>query len=191
MALRKQSVQHCQQEVQKQTNSEIPSLPPIALPTPKLLTGRMRPLYTREILSAGESLMEYSEYSLREAQVLAQVANAEVNRLLEMTSSLQQKLDSATDQLVKLRSEKQAKQQKQPIFPSTASKQGSGIQSRGREQTDDLATQLDENTALKEPLQQLRQERKEDANKFHMLLQEAKQMFLAFTKQHTKDLYKL
>ena len=179
MALSKNPVQHCQQEAWKRpTKSEIPSLPHIALPTTKLLTGRMRPLLTREIQSAGEPVMEYSKYNLREAQVLAQVANAEVDRLLELTSSLQQQLDSATDQLMKLRSEKQAKQQRQPTFPSTASKQGSRVQSRGNEKTEDLATQLaiqlDENTVLKETLQQLRQERREDANKFHMMLQEAK-----------------
>ena len=85
------------------TRSETLSLPPLLPPPAAGKPARKRTFSVRETLSAGQPTFKQENYTLHEARVLAHMAEAERDRLLDQTAALQQRLDSTTDQLVRLK----------------------------------------------------------------------------------------
>ena len=171
-------------------NTEMSFLPPIAQPPNKSLSKK-RAFPVRESVSAGQPAMNHT---FREAQLLTQVAEVERDRLLELTAKMQQQLDATTDQLMRLKAEKHAIQRHQQIVPNSGVKQRTKAQVAASEQIEDLkaqlAIQMDENAVLKDTLQLMRQERKEDTKKFHATLQDTKQLFVDIMRaQQQNDSY--
>jgi len=128
---------------------------------------------------------------LRRQQTTIPIA-FERDRLLELTGTLQQRLDATTDRLVRLetkvRNQRQHDVKPEKLLHSGLSSckhhGGSKLESEVArkpsvmELESKLALQLDENVVLKETLQLTRDERMEDVMLFHSTLQEAEQLFV-------------
>ena len=183
-------LQHGQLEMLRQpVNTEVLSLPPIAQP-PSQSFRRKKAFSVRKSVSAGQSAMNTT---LREAQLLAQAAEVERDQLLELTAKMQQQLDATTDHLMSLKAEKHALLRHQRIVPNSGIKQGTKAGATASEQIEDLkaqlAIQMDEIVVLKDTLQLMRQEKKEDAKKFHAMLQDTKQLFVDIMREQQNDSY--
>ncbi len=163
------------------------SLPPIVNPRPphKSHTQSLSLSHLRS-LSAGQSICQQPDCTLKEAHALAQVAQVERKRLLELTSALQQRLDAATDRMIRL--ETNARNQRQVITrfeKQLGRRKHKHSSDESRKQPDtgelesELALQVNENAVLRETLELTRQEKMEDIKLFHSMLQEAKQIFIA------------
>lgn len=160
------------------TRTEVVSLPSLHKPPPSQARAKSFPI--REPLSAQQQQTASGEkYTLREAQVLVQMAEHERDRLLDLTLTLQQRLDNTTDQLMRLKLEKSVGQ-KLPRFAPSGTKHGMKQKHRLDEQVEaleaEIAIQRDENTVLRETLRQMRQEKLEDMRKFHDTLQDTRKM---------------
>ena len=176
------------------------SLPPI-VPPPSNRKPHRPPTRTivRKSLSAGQPFTQQFNCDLVEAQTVAKIAQVERDRLLELTSTLQQRLDATTDKLVRLETElhnqrqhgtKPEKQlhtgQSRSTGNSHGSRQHGGSKVAGetgrkqsvRELESKLALQQDENVVLKETLELTRHEKMEDMKLLHGMLREAKQLFM-------------
>ena len=168
------------------TRSETLSLPPLLPPPAAGKPARKRTFSVRETLSAGQPTLKQENYTLHEARVLAHMAEAERDRLLDQTAALQQRLDSTTDQLVRLEAEKHFSHRAQSLGRSATnrgSKQkprsdAAGCEQKLEELEAELEIQRDENAVLKETLQLMRREKLEDAKAFHATLQETKRVCL-------------
>jgi uncharacterized protein YoxC len=189
--LLKRKLQECEQALQTlQLNSSRLSSRNGALSLPHIpqqLSSQQvtKTFPIRETLSAPKPTVKHEKHTLREAQVLAQIAEGERDKLLEMTTTLQQRLDNAVDQLIKLKTEKNSKGHKHPSFGRSGTNHGTIKQklccSDARSEKvealeEEVAIQRDENTVLKETLRQLRQERLDDVKMFHVILQDSKRM---------------
>ena len=176
------------------------SLPPI-VPPPSNRKPHRPPTRTivRKSLSAGQPSTQQFNCDLVEAQTVAKIAQVERDRLLELTSTLQQRLDATTDKLVRLETElhnqrqhgtKPEKQMRSGQSRSTGNSHGSrqhggskvagetGRKQSVRELESKLALQQDENVVLKETLELTRYEKMEDMKLLHGMLREAKQLFM-------------
>lgn len=176
------------------------SLPPI-VPPPSNRKPHRPPTRTlvRKSLSAGQPSTQQLNCDLVEAQTVAKIAQVERDRLLELTNTLQQRLDATTDKLVQLETEvrnprqhgtKPEKQQHIRLSRSTGNSRGSRQHGgskvdaeTGRKQSvmeleSKLALQQDENVVLKETLELTRHEKMEDMKLLHGMLREAKQLFM-------------
>ena len=176
------------------------SLPPI-VPPPSNRKPHRPPTRTivRKSLSAGQLSTQQFNCDLVEAQTVAKIAQVERDRLLELTSTLQLRLDATTDKLVRLETEvcnqrqhgtKPEKQlhtgQSRSTGNSHGSRQHGGSKVAGetgrkqsvRELESKLALQQDENVVLKETLELTRHEKMEDMKLLHGMLREAKQLFM-------------
>lgn len=195
--LLKQQLQECKKQVQKSrqnslrpstTRSEVPSLPPLQQQPLSGQQARTRSFPIRETSSAHQPTVKHT---LREAQVLAQIAEAERDKLLHLTLTLQQRLDSTADQLMRLQMEKNVGH-KLPSFGRSGTNNGvkqkprSDAVSKIEALEVEMAIQRDENAVLKETLRQLRQEKLEDARLFHATLQDTKKTCIEIMrgKQH-------
>ena len=193
------------------------SLPPLVHPRPPPTTGSrkakqrlpMQNLIARKSMSAGETptqkldsplLNTPQNCDLTEARALAQVAQVERDRLVELTRALQQRLDASTDRLVRfeteLRNQRQcsARLEKQlgrlrAISSQSSSKHKQQFGESGGEKLsfseleNRLAVQLDENAVLRETLELTRHEKMDDVKLLHSMLQEAKQLFMDSVKK--------
>lgn len=160
------------------TRTEVLSLPSLHKPPSSQARAKSFPI--SDTLSARQQQTAKGEkYTLREAQVLAQMAEHERDKLLDLTLTLQQRLDNTTDQLMRLKLEKSVGQ-KLPRFGPSGTKHGMKQKHRLDEQIEaleaEIAIQRDENTVLKETLRQLRQEKLEDMRTFHDTLQDTRKM---------------
>lgn len=177
------------------TNSVKLSLPPLVPPPSGGNRKPHRPptrTLIRKSLSAGQPSTQLLNINLIEAQTIAQVSQAERDRLLELTGTLQQRLDATTDRLVqletKVRNQRQHDVKPEKLLHSGLSSckhhGGSKLETEVArkpsvmELESKLALQLDENTVLKETLQLTRDEKLEDVMLFHSMLQEAEQLFV-------------
>ena len=191
------------------------SLPPLVHPrlpptgsrnaSQRLLTQN---LVSRKSMSAGQiptqqldsPLLTPQNCDLAEARALAQVAQVERDRLMELTCALQQRLDASTDRFVRfeteLRNQRQcsAKLEKQlgrlhALSSRSSSKhkqqisESSGEKLSFSELENRLAVQLDENAVLRETLELTRHEKMDDVKLLHSMLQEAKQLFMNSVKK--------
>ena len=176
------------------------SLPPI-VPPPSNRKPHRPPTRTvvRKSLSAGQPSTQQFNCDLVETQTIAKIAQVERDRLLELTSTLQQRLDATTDKLVRLETELHNQRQhgtkpEKPIHTCQSRSTGNSHSSRqhggskvagetGRKQSvreleSKLALQQDENVVLKETLELTRYEKMEDMKLLHGMLREAKQLFM-------------
>lgn len=169
------------------------SLPPLIPRPPSSRQNSARTL-VRKSVSAGETCSNRQlSCDLSEAQTLGQVAGVERDRLMELTTSLQQRLDATTDRLVRLETELRNQRQQSVklekqlsrfhITSSSSSKQRTKehVGENGgtvSELESQLALQRDENAVLRETLELTRHEKLEDIRLFHSMLQEAKQLFV-------------
>ena len=164
-----------------------PLVPPLSCSNRKPHRPPTRTL-TRKSLSAGQPSAQQLDSNVIEAQTIAQVSQAERDRLLELTGTLQQRLDATTDRLVRLETEvrSQRRHDIKHVHGGLSSKHHSGsiLETEVRrkpgvtELEHKLALQLDENAVLKETLELTREEKMEDVMLFHGMLQEAKQLFV-------------
>jgi len=176
-------------------NSAKLSLPPLVPPPSGGNRKPHRPptrTLIRKSLSAGQPSTQLLNINLIEAQTIAQVSQAERDRLLELTGTLQQRLDATTDRLVRLetkvRNHRQHDVKPEKLMHSGLSSckhhGGSKLETEVAkkpsvmELESKLALQLDENAVLKETLQLTRDEKMEDVMLFHSMLQEAEQLFV-------------
>ena len=185
-----------------------PRLPPTHTrkPDQRLLTQN---LIARKSMSAGQTPTQQLDSDLQtppqgcdltEARALAQVAQVERDRLMELASTLQQRLDASTDRFMRLETELRnqrqcgAKLEKQlgrlrAISSQSGSKhkqqigESSGEKLGISELENRLAVQLDENAVLRETLELTRHEKMDDIKLFHSMLQEAKQLFMDSVKR--------
>lgn len=159
------------------TRTEALSLHSLHKPPSSQARAKSYPI--RETLTAHQQTAEGEKYTLREAQVLAQMAEHERDKLLDLTLTLQQRLDNTTDQLMRLKLEKSIGQ-KLPKFGLSGAKHGMKQRPRLDGQIEaleaEIAIQRDENAVLKETLSQLRQEKLEDMRTFHDTLQDTRKM---------------
>ena len=176
------------------------SLPPIVLPSSNRKPNRP-PTRTlvRKSLSAGQPATQQLSCDLVEAQTVAKIAQLERDRLLELTDTLQRRLDATTDKLVQLETEVRNQRQhgtkpekQQHIRPSRSTGNSRGSRQHGGNKVDGetgrkesvveleskLALQQDENVVLKETLELTRHEKMEDMKLLHGMLREAKQLFM-------------
>ena len=177
------------------TNSAKLSLPPLVPPPSGGNRKPHRPptrTLIRKSLSAGQPSTQLLNIDLIEAQTIAQVSQVERDRLLELTGTLQQRLDATTDRLVRLetkvRNQRQNDVKPEKLLHSGLSSckhhGGSKLETEvarkpsAMEVESKLALQLNENAVLKETLQLTRDERMEDVMLFHGMLQEAEQLFV-------------
>ena len=179
---------HQSQQKTQQTRCEAQSLPPL-VHQPRHPRPRSRMKLDRQTLSAGTPVAAGLETSsLREAQMMKRLAETERDRLLELTTTLQQRLASTEEQLVRLKTERVASRpptltrggRKQPHSATggPASERLSALES-------ELAIQRDENSVLRETLAQLRREKLEDARLLHSTLQDARRRCLEVASSHT------
>ena len=185
-----------------------PRLPPTHTrkPDQRLLTQN---LIARKSMSAGQTPTQQFDSDLQtppqgcdltEARALAQVAQVERDRLMELVSTLQQRLDASTDRFMRLETELRnqrqcgAKLEKQlgrlrAISSQSGSKhkqqigESSGEKLGISELENRLAVQLDENAVLRETLELTRHEKMDDIKLLHSMLQEAKQLFMDSVKR--------
>ena len=144
----------------------------------------------RQTLSAG-TVGEVS--SLREAQMMLRLAETERDRLAELTTTLQQRLTSAEEGLVRLKTERVVARPPIPLATRGGhhrkhanSATGGSNSERVVDLEAELAIQRDENSVLRETLAQLRQEKLESARLLHSRLQDTRRMATSYppTAQH-------
>ena len=182
-----QQLRDCEKELQASrqscsrlsTRAEALSLPSLIQHTPRHYT---RTHIIRGALSANQTPVVLREAaSLQEAQLMARLAETERDRLLDLTTTLQKRLASTTDQLVRLKTDRSSslhRAQNYGRVSSTVAKKPSLAADSGKIEAleVEVAIQRDENTVLKETLSQLRQERLEDVRVLHDMLQETRRM---------------
>ena len=120
---------------------------------------------------------------------MAQVSQIERERLIELTSYLQQKLDATTDKLMRLEIETRILQQRNARLEKIVGKTHTtgGLRSKettattrthGHDKVEELesqlAVQLDENALLKETLELTRQEKLEGMKRYQTILKQVK-----------------
>lgn len=162
------------------------SLPPIKLPR-----GTRGIASVRKSISAGHHpLWPAGDIDTQELQALLQVSGVEKDRLLELSTVLQERLDASSDRCMKLDTELRACKQRiteleRQIARQPTGKCGkpSGMLNNGDDGEvaklrSQLSVQLDENCVLKETLALTRHEKMEDMRMLHSLLQETKVMFI-------------
>ena len=168
----------------------ITSLPPIKLPR-----GTRGIACARKSISAGPHLPWSGDVDTAELQALLRVTEVEKERLLELTTVLQARLDASTDRCAKLDTElrtcrqrtaeleKQVSRQPPPLCKQPSCKGGKpGVVNCSEEHNvgdlrNQLSVQLDENCVLKETLALTRHEKMEDMRMLYSMLQETKHMF--------------
>ena len=143
---------------------------------------------TQPIRGTLSATVQHQTNSLREAQILTQIAEAERDKLLDLTMTLQQRLDSTTDQMARLKIENSCgKIYRLPSFARLGTNGGAARWKQRADQDGEKIEALevemeilrDDNTVLKETLAQLRQERLEDAQMFRAALENTKRMCVA------------
>lgn len=179
---------HQSQQKTQQTRCEAQSLPPL-VHQPRYPRPHSRMKLDRQTLSAGTPVAAGLEASsLREAQMMKRLAETERDRLLELTTTLQQRLASTEEQLVRVKTERVAsrpptlarggRKQRHSATGGPASERLSALES-------ELVIQRDENSVLRETLAQLRREKLEDARLLHSTLQNARKRCLEVAGSHT------
>ena len=192
--LLKQQLRECEHSLQKlqQNNSRLSSrngamsLPLIPQQPSSSRQVNTKTFTVRDTLSVPKLTVKHENYTLREAQVLVQIAESERDKLLELTMTLQQRLDNAVDQLIRLKMEKNSKGHvyKHPSFGQSITNHGTIKQKPSSDGSnekvvaleEEVAIQRDENTVLRETLTQLRQEKLDNARMFHAIMQDSKRM---------------
>ena len=185
-----QQLQDCQKRLQKSrqthsrpsTKTEVLSLPSI----PSSQQSKTKQLSVRNTLSANNNsvMVKNETAALREAQVLLHIAESERDKLLNLTMTLQHRLDNSTDQLVRLKMEKSCGSRNPPnlcgrtnnAIPKQKLQSDAAVGERVEALEVELAIQRDENAVLRDTLTQLRQEKLEDAKVFRDMLQNTKWM---------------
>ena len=176
---------HRSQHIQPAT-SEYLSLPPLVHQQQmRHSRPQSRIKLDRQILSAGTAGAHLEVSSLREAQMLIRLAETDRDRLAELTTTLQQRLASAEEELVRLKTEKMTSR---PLALPRGAHQTSSCRKRphlttGGSSSDrvsaieaELVIQRDENAVLRETLAQLRREKLEGARLLHSKLQDTRRM---------------
>ena len=166
------------------------SLPPIKLPR-----GTRGIRSVRKSISAGHQLpWPAGDIDTQELQALLQVTGVEKDRLLELSTVLQERLDASSDRCMKLDTELRASKQRITELEKHISRQpiskcgkpsGMGNSGDDGDVTDlrsQLSVQLDENCVLKETLALTRHEKMEDMRMLYSMLQETKVMFIESVK---------
>ena len=185
---------HRSQHIQPATSGS-PSLPPLVH---QQQTRHSRPQsrikLDRQILSAGTAGVTLKASSLREAQMLIRLAETERDRLAERMTTLQQRLASAEEELVRLKTEKVTSG---PLMRPRGAHQTSSCMKRPHPATGgstsdrvsaleaELAIQRDENTVLRETLAQLRREKLEGARLLHSKLQDTRRMWVEMANSYS------
>lgn len=179
---------------------EGPSTPPhdgsVSLPPIKLSHGMRGIARLRKSVSAGHHLPWSGDVDITELQALLRVTEVEKERLLELTTVLQTRLDTSCDRCMKLEVELRTCRQhaaelekhvsrQPPLCKQSSGKSGktacvanSGGEVNIEDLKSQLSVQLDENCVLKENLALTRHEKMEDMKMLHSMLQETKQMFI-------------
>lgn len=175
------------------TSNSLPPIinprPPPGRPVPTKWTHRQSLVqpHARKSMSAGNPNSHDQVRQQEEAHALTQVAQVERDRLFELTTALQQRLDASTDRMMRMetdlrnqrqqiaRLEKQIGRRQQKPGPRDDSEKQHHDSS---ELESELALQLNENAVLRETLELTRQEKMEDIKVFHSMLQETKQLFI-------------
>jgi DNA repair exonuclease SbcCD ATPase subunit len=146
----------------------------------------------RKAVSAGQSLSLGSlrAHSTSDDSLMAQVSQIERERLLELTRSLQQRLDTITNKFNGLDIEMRTLRQQNARLEKMVSRNHAANVSNGSKGTslsdpgkvEELETQLmiqmDVNAVLKETLDVTRQEKLEDMKRYQAMLQEVKLLFV-------------
>ena len=157
------------------------SLPPLVDPKPPVFRKNSH-LHVpgRKSMSAGHLSSNHDDDDSIEAHALAQVSQVERDRLLELTLTLQQRLDATTDKLVRLETDLRSyRHENARLLNKQKQVERLGVS----ELESRLALQLNENLVLKETLELTRHEKIEDIKLFHSMLQEAKQLFVGSVRQ--------
>ena len=145
----------------------------------------------RKAISAGQPLgcLQLESDKSGSAAVMTQVSQIERERLIELTSCLQKKLDATTDKLMRLEIETRILQQRNARLEKIVGKTHTTGGLRSKETTattrthghdkvekleSQLAVQLDENALLKETLELTRQEKLEDMKRYQTILKQVK-----------------
>lgn len=163
-------------------------LPPVIPPGSR---GSKRPSnsLSRKAASAGQSLTSGTSFY---NSALDQVSQIEKERLTELTYSLQQRLDTSTDKLLRTDSDlRNARQQitrlekqvgRNPGRTTKHTSKESGIHDVSELEAK-LEIQKNENEVLKETLDQTRLEKLTDMKLFQDMMRETKQLFVDSVKQ--------
>ena len=180
-------LERCTTELERLREPRITTLPPIK---PSFQTGTSRNgkrptsgSLIRKAASAGHPSLRQGECTSIEMHTLAAVSQVERDRLVELTSVLQERLDSMTDRAVRLESNLlTVRSHKADRGLARARHANSGHQKPGDEAVSDLETRLaiqtDENAVLKETLEETRREKMDDMKRLYAMLSEAKQLFV-------------
>ena len=147
----------------------------------------------RKAISAGQPLGSLhmlfgSDHDTHESLVIAQVFQIERERLLELTSSLQRRLDTTTDKFNRLDIEMKTLRQQNARLEKIVGRSRATSGSDGSKETSDqgkvdeletqLAIQMDVNAVLKDTLELIRQEKCEDLKLYQRMFQETKKLFM-------------
>ena len=163
------------------------SLPPVRTTAREHL--RSRGQTGRKAASAGQPLVSLCPHSeANEPTLLDRVTQIERERLLELTSCLQQRLDAMTDKFVRLEAEIRTLRQQNARLEKVVGRSRNCTLDRDNKGTNEgknveeletqLAIQLDVNAVLKETLELTRHEKMEDIKQYQAILQEVKKLFL-------------
>lgn len=165
------------------------SLPPV-IPNGGQRNQRFRvQVQERKAISAGQPLGSLHSRCYRDSTISIKVSQIEQERLLELTKCLQQRLDGATDKLMRLEVEMRTLRQQNARLEKIVGRRhtttvGSGYKGNNEHETVEeletqLAIQMDENVVLKNTLELTRQEKMEDIKIFQKMLQETKKLYLS------------
>lgn len=137
----------------------------------------------RKVVSAGQPLGSICMCSNDGESLMARVSQIEQERLLELTSCLQKRLDAATDKFNKLDIEMTTLRHQNARLEKIVSRSHNNMTSTSKDtEVEELQTQLaiqvDVNTVLKESLQLTRQEKMEDLKLYQSIIQETKKCFI-------------
>ena len=166
------------------------SLPPVRTTPRERL--RSRGQTGRKAGSAGQPSVSFCQhFEGNEPTILDRVTQIERERLLELTSCLQQRLDAMTDKFVRLEGEIRTLRQQNARLKKlvgrsrncTLDRENKGInEGKNVEELEtQLAIQMDVNAVLNETLELARHEKLEDIRVYHTMLQEAKKTILEST----------
>lgn len=200
----KQQLRHCERELKiiSRQNSSHQSTRTEALSLPSLLHQKPPTPHTKTnqvpiIRGAHKSLaVQHETSSLHEAQMMTRLAETERDKLLDLTTTLQQRLTYTTDQLVRLKLDRTSanyKLGKATLGNNSTTKRL--VKSTSDSSSDkmverleiELAIQRDENIVLKETLAQLRHEKLEDMRLLQTMLQDTRRTCVEMMRSANKS----